>query len=178
MTGFKAMYFLEVDLLEGLKFRTRIGANISNNYFMFHAPTYQFGPQEVNDQADLSESRSRLTETVWNNVLEYTTTFNEDHNLSVLAGLSYEKSQFKSSGGSNNDFPSNDLLALNAGIGDANSFGSNVTSTLESVFGQLNYDYKGKYLVNGSVRRDGSSRFGPQNRYATFASFSLGWRVY
>ncbi len=169
--------FLEVDLIEGLKFRTRIGANISNNYFMFHAPTYQFGPQEVNDQADLSETRSRLTETIWNNVLEYTKTFNEFHNLSVLAGLSYEKSQFKSTGGSNNNFPSNDLLALGAGIGDANSFGSNVTSTLESVFGQLNYDYKGKYLINGSVRRDGSSRFGPKNRHATFASFSLGWRV-
>lgn len=169
--------FAEVDILEGLKFRTRLGVNITNRFFVNHRPTYRFGAQEVNDQADLSETRSRLTETVWNNILEYSKTFKENHNISALAGLSYEKSVFRSTGGSNNNFPSNDLRALNAGNGDANSFGSNVTSTLESVFGQLNYDYKGKYLVNGSVRRDGSSRFGPSNRYATFASFSLGWRV-
>ena len=169
--------FLEVDLLEGLKFRTRIGINVSNNYFIEHTPTYQFGPQEVNDQADLTESRSRLTETVWNNILEYSKTFNEDHNLSLLAGLSYEKSVFRSTGGSNNNFPSNNLIALSAGIGDANSFGSNVTSTLESVFGQLNYDYKGKYLVSASIRNDGSSRFGPDNQDALFTSFSLGWRI-
>jgi len=169
--------FVEVDILEGLKFRSRIGVNISNNYFVSHVPTYQFGPQEVNDQPDLFENRSRLTETVWNNVAEYTHTFNEDHNLSLLGGISYEKQIFKSTGGSNNNFPSNELLALDAGNGDANSFGSNVTSTLESLFGQLGYDYKGKYLFNGSIRRDGSSRFGPENRYATFASFSVGWRV-
>ena len=104
--------FIEVDLLEGLKYRSRIGVNVSNNYFVFHAPTYQFGPQEVNDQADLSETRSRLTETVWNNILEYSKTFNEDHNLSLLGGLSYEKRVFRSTGGANNDFPSNELFAL------------------------------------------------------------------
>ena len=169
--------YAEIEFLEGLKFLTRIGVNISNDFYFTHIPTYQFGPQEVNDQADLSELRSRFTGTAWNNTLEYSKTLNDVHNFKLLVGVSYEKEEYRSTGGSNNNFPSNELLALNAGIGDANSFGSNVTNTLKSIFGQLNYDYKGKYLINGSVRRDGSSRFGPENRYATFASFSLGWRV-
>ena len=173
----QANAFLEVDIIEGLKFRTRFGANITNRSSLFHLPTYQFGPQDVNDQTDLSQFSSRTTETVWNNVLEYSKVFKEAHNLNLLAGVSQEKTVFKSVGGSNNDFPSNNLFALNAGIGDANSFGSNITSSLQSVFGQLNYDYKGKYLVQGSIRRDGSSRFGANNLYGTFASFSLGWSV-
>lgn len=169
--------FGEIELYEGLKFLTRVGINISNDFYFAHVPTYQFGPQEVNDQADIAELRSRFTGTVWNNTLEYTKTFNDDHNVKVLAGISYEKEQYRSTGGSNNNFPSNNLLALGAGIGDANSYGSNVTNSLESFFGQLSYDYKEKYILNASVRRDGSSRFGPKNRYATFASFSLGWRI-
>lgn len=168
--------YAEIGIFEGLKFRIRFGLNATNNYFIFHLPTYQFGPQEVNDEADLSETRSRRTETVWNNVLDFNRTFG-DHQVSALAGISAEKRVFRSTGGSNNNFPSNRLVALNAGIGDANSWGSNVTSTLQSVFGQLNYSYQNKYLIQGSIRRDGSSRFGPNNRYGTFGSVSVGWRI-
>ena len=168
--------FLEIDILENLKFRTRFGANILNNYFLFHLPTYQFGPQEINDQADLSETRTRITETVWNNVVEYDKAFGE-HQISALVGVSAEKREFTSTGGANNNFPSNNLIALGAGIGDANSFGSNVTNTLQSVFGQVNYNFSDRYLFQGSIRRDGSSRFGPDNRYGTFASASIGWRI-
>lgn len=168
--------YAEIEIIKGLKFRSRFGLNASNNYFTFHSPTYQFGPQSVNDQADLSETRSRFTETVWNNVLDFNRTFG-DHQVAALVGMSAEKGVFRSTGGSNNNFPSNRLIALNAGIGDANSWGSNVTNTLQSFFGQINYSFQNKYLIQGSIRRDGSSRFGPSNRYGTFGSVSVGWRL-
>lgn len=168
--------FAELEITEGLEFRSRFGLNSSNNYFLSHRPTYQFGPQEVNDQADMSETRSRLTETVWNNVVTFNKLFGH-HTIAGLIGVSTEKRVFRSTGGANDDFPSNQLIALNAGSGNSSAFGSNVTSTLQSIFGQANYSFKGKYLVQGSIRRDGSSRFGPGNRYGTFGSVSLGWRI-
>ncbi|MBC6400051.1 MAG: TonB-dependent receptor [Ekhidna sp.] len=169
--------FIEFDIIDGLKFRTQFGVNVFNNFFRFHSPTYQFGPQTANDMADLSETRSRTTENVWNNVVEYNKSLEGGHTITALIGTSLEKRIFQSTGGSNNDFPSNKLRSLNAGIGDANSSGSNVTSTIESIFGQAGYNYKDKYLVQGSIRRDGSSRFGSGNRYGTFSSVSLGWRI-
>ncbi|MEQ9287576.1 MAG: TonB-dependent receptor [Cyclobacteriaceae bacterium] len=168
--------YIEAKLIEGLKFRSRVGVNIYNQFNVFHVPTYKFGPQEANAQADLSETRSRTTEVVWNNVLDFNRSFG-DHNVSALVGSSAEKRQYRSTGGSNNELPSNVLFALSAGIGDANSFGSNVSRSIQSLFGQFNYNYQDKYLVQASVRRDGSSRFGDQNKYGTFSSVSVGWRI-
>ncbi|MCG8305795.1 MAG: TonB-dependent receptor [Cytophagales bacterium] len=168
---------LEIDLVKGLKFRTQFGVNNDNLFTIYHVPTYDFGPQSINDRADLSETRARLTETVWNNVLDYSQTFGEDHSVSAIAGVSFEKQLYRSTGGSNNEMPSNALFALNAGIGDANSWGRNVTSTIQSVFGRANYEFQDKYLIQGSIRRDGSSKFGPENKYGTFWSFSAGWRI-
>lgn len=65
----------------------------------------------------------------------------------------------------------------NAGSGTAQAYGSGEGYSLVSFFGKLNYTYDDKYLLSMTVRRDGSSRFGKNNRYATFPSFSLGWRL-
>ena len=172
----QANVYLEAKIIEGLKFRTRFGVNMFSEDQVYHVPTYTFGPQSANDKASLWELRSKTSEWVWNNVLDYSKTFGE-HSVSALAGVSSEERVYKSTGGSNNELPSNKLMALNAGIGDANAFGSNVTRTIASVFGQFNYSYGDKYLVQASIRRDGSSRFGEDNRYGVFPSVSLGWRI-
>lgn len=172
----QANIYLEAKIIEGLKFRTRFGVNMYSEDQVYHVPTYTFGPQSANDKASLWELRSKTSEWVWNNVLDYSKTFG-DHTVSALVGVSAEERVYKSTGGSNNELPSNKLMALSAGIGDANSFGSNVTRTISSAFGQFNYSYSDKYLIQASIRRDGSSRFGEDNRYGVFPSVSLGWRV-
>ena len=65
----------------------------------------------------------------------------------------------------------------NAGVGTALSYGGASGYSLLSYFGKVNYTYDDKYMASVTMRRDGSSRFGKNNRYATFPAFSLGWRI-
>ncbi len=164
-------------IIEGLNYKFQYGANVENTHFSFFLPTYNFGPQATNDNPFLNESRSRTNEWTLNNTLNYRKTFG-GHDIDVLLGISREKSQFRSVGGSNNTLASDQLKALSSGIGDESSYGFNSTSTLQSYFGRINYDYNNRYYLQASVRRDGSSRFGPDNKYGTFYSLSLGWALH
>ena len=96
----------------------------------------------------------------------------------MLAGftLQQDRVEFVSSNVAGLQIPGGRILS----IGDSetltsnNGFGEN---TLASVLGRLNYSFKNRYLLTATVRRDGSSRFGANNRYQTFGSFALGWRL-
>lgn len=115
--------------------------------------------------------------------LNYDKTFDEVHKLGAMAGYSWEESN-------NNDgfqastynFFNDALKYYNLGMAnnvDLNGFGGYALSTLRmiSFFGRLNYSYDSRYLFQATVRRDGSSAFGINNRWATFPSTSLAWRV-
>ncbi len=167
---------LEYKITDDLKIWTQLGANIFNDRLLSHTPTYDFGPQLRVTMPSLSEGIERTSEIVWNNVIDYTKSFG-NHNVNVLVGGSAEKRTIQSVGGSNNDLGSDRLRALSAGIGDANSFGGNVERTIRSFFTRVGYNYADRYLVQLSLRADGSSRFSSGNRTATFGSFSLGWRL-
>ena len=166
-----------LQIIEGLSYQFQYGANIENTHFSDFIPTYNFGPQAVNENPFLTETRSRTTSWTLNNTLNYNKSFGM-HDIDVLLGISREKSEFRSVGGSNNELASDQLLALSAGIGDESSYGFNSTNSLQSYFGRLSYDFDNKYYVQTSVRRDGSSRFGKTNKYGTFYSVSLGWAVH
>ncbi len=170
---------LEYRITNELKIWTQIGVNVFNDYFIFHTPTYDFGPQARITEPVLSELRVRTTETVWNNVLDYSKAFGDqgDHQVNVLIGGSAERRVFQGTGGSNNNLASDRLLALSAGIGDANSFGANVERTIRSFFARAGYNFADRYMVQLSVRADGSSRFPDGNKTATFGSVSIGWRI-
>lgn len=167
----------ELKLFDGLKYQFQYGSNIENTHRFVFVPTYNFGPQSNNDRPSLFESRSRTNEWTLNNMLNYQKIFGS-HDIDVLIGASQEKSHFRSIFGENNELPSDQLAALAAGIGDQEVSGFNSTSTLQSLFGRITYDYDNKYFVQGSLRRDGSSRFGPDNKYGNFYSVSLGWAVH
>ncbi|WP_024768459.1 SusC/RagA family TonB-linked outer membrane protein [Aquimarina macrocephali] len=164
-------------LFDGLSYQFQYGLNVENEHFFFFQPAYDFGPQSINEDPFLSETRTRTTSWTLNNTLNYVKSFG-DHDFDILVGGSKEENVFNSVGGSNNRLPSDAIQALSAGIGDASSFGRNVSSTLQSVFGRLSYDYANRYYVQASARRDGSSRFSSKNQYGTFYSVSLGWAVH
>ncbi|WP_108809220.1 SusC/RagA family TonB-linked outer membrane protein [Aquimarina spinulae] len=164
-------------LFDGLSYQFQYGLNVENEHFFFFQPAFNFGPQSINEDPFLSETRSRTTSWTLNNTLNYVKTFG-DHDFDILVGGSKEENVFNSAGGSNNRLPSDAIQALSAGIGDASSFGRNFSSTLQSVFGRLSYDYANRYYVQASARRDGSSRFSSKNQYGTFYSVSLGWAVH
>lgn len=168
--------FAEVEILKGLSFKSIFGINYANTLNTEWSPAYQLG-QRSNNSARLSENPVFFTKTQWDQLLTYTTSFSE-HNLSILAGHTAEEQNSNAVTGSTNDYRWESLRTLANG----NPVNSSSTQSLtpirgESYFGRLTYDYKGRYLLTGTIRRDGSSKFGPQNRWGTFPAFSLGWKI-
>jgi len=167
----------ELKLFEGLSYQLQFGSNTENTYNFFHLPAYSFGPQATVEDPFLSETRARRNAWTLNNVLNYQQQFGP-HKVGLMAGISREKTEFRSVGGVNRKLPSSTLEALSAGIGDEASFGFNSTNTIQSYFGRLNYNLDNKYFVQASLRRDGSSRFAEENKYGNFYSVSLGWAIH
>lgn len=107
--------------------------------------------------------------------LQYNKTFFGHHNVEALVGYSAQQFNNESSSVSGTNYPSNDVpflsaaTSISAGTSNASAF------SLLSEIARLNYNYKGKYLLSGAVRRDGSSRFGANRKYGWFPSVSAGW---
>ncbi len=101
-----------------------------------------------------------------------------DHDFSVLGGYSQEHNKTDYLFGSRRGYLNNALDQLDAGpVTGLQNSGNAAEYALQSVFGRVNYSYKKKYLVEGNIRNDGSSRFAPNNRWAIFPSASVGWRI-
>ena len=116
----------------------------------------------------------------WENVLTYQTNFNNLHDLTLIAGTTALENRYDNSGGANTNLPSNkweDAYISNTidPIEDQSSYQSASESSLFSWFGRVNYELDNTYLFSATFRADGSSRFGANNRYGYFPSFSAGW---
>jgi hypothetical protein len=89
-----------------------------------------------------------------------------------------QASNWKNLGGTRTGFLTNDIFDLNAGSATtATNSGGSGEWAMESFLGRLNYNYDNRYVLTGTIRRDGSVNFGPENRWGTFPSVSLAWRV-
>ncbi len=127
----------------------------------------------------LNESYNGGLQYNWDNTLNYSKTFGEKHHLNVLVGSSVVNNRYEvlTAGRSTYAFTDVDFMVLNSGEKDQTSGGNFDQWYTLSYFSRLNYDFKGKYLLEGVVRRDGSSRFSEANRWGTFPALSAGWRV-
>ena len=137
------------------------------------------------DQNFVSKNYYRWFNVLWENLLSYDKEIEGGHNISLLAGTSYRDRKFEQLGVGLADLPTNDpdkafIVAQNItedNMDTRNIFEVRSESTLLSYFGRAGYDYKGKYFLSASFRRDGSSRFGANNKFANFPAFSAGWIV-
>ncbi len=112
------------------------------------------------------------------NLLRYTTTINEAHSIGFLLGHSVIYDKTKGFSGSLQGFPTDAIQEFDGGgVLNPNVSGSSSEVAWQSFFGRINYNYQEKYLLELNVRRDGSSKFGPANRYGTFPSLSAGWNI-
>lgn len=109
--------------------------------------------------------------------LQYDKTLNELHNLSVLAGYEAQQSSRKTTYGFGQEFPNDKLTTLASAAASFDASATETEYTFASAFSRVNYDYNGKYFASASIRRDGSSRFGRDNRYGTFYSVGAGWTL-
>ena len=115
----------------------------------------------------------------WTNTLNYTKKFGE-HNINALGGIEAvnEGSKGKEIARNGFLFETPDFYLLSNGSGTPNvNFAFDGQSTLFSIFGSINYNYRGKYFITATIRNDKTSRFGPENRGDTFPSFSAGWII-
>jgi TonB-linked SusC/RagA family outer membrane protein len=112
-------------------------------------------------------------------VLSYNNTFNDAHSINVIVGEESVKSETYDQATTIHNFSdqSLDLVYLSNGTGSQLSTETKEGNALQSFFGRVNYDYKGKYLASAIIREDGSSKFAPKNRWSTFYSGSLGWLI-
>ncbi|WP_346318372.1 TonB-dependent receptor [Chitinophaga sp. YIM B06452] len=170
--------YAEYRFLPNLKYRVSGNANIfqnrRNTYTTSKMPLNQLLPPTAATGSAFSEQGISW---LVNQVLSYNVSFNDVHNLEVLAGTESNKLQYQSSDAAGNTFANDIVQTLNA-AGVPASVGSLKTEMATvSYFARLDYNYKGKYLLKVSVRRDGSSTFGPDNRFGTFPAVSAGWRV-
>lgn len=175
MNGLGEMY-LGVNILKGLSFKSTLGANITygtNDY-------YQAFYANSNGEAAGSASDSRLIVLLNENVLNYQRDFKGDHSLNAILGASYQKSESRNAALSTlqGSFGNDIIKTLNnAIISPSGSYTRKSVWGLVSYFSRINYGYRDKYLLAASLRTDGSSRFGSENRWGYFPSASIAWRV-
>jgi TonB-linked SusC/RagA family outer membrane protein len=171
-------FFAEVNILQGLSFKSLLGYNI-NQWNGKYYTLATFEASEPNRLDGLSVQRSNALQWNWYNTLAYVTTIANSHHLNVILGTEAINSTDEWMGAGRTQYYSTNPNFMQLDVGEINqtNYGSGSEWALFSIFGRLNYDYQGKYLLDATVRRDGSSRFGSENRYATFPAFSVAWAV-
>lgn len=186
-----AQGYVDVNILKGLVWQVKGGLNYNGDTYKSHqqvVPQYAFiKPDGADDYTYVDDGgksggvTDRYTQNLLPSLystLTYENTIASNHNLKVLAG--YEQQSFKTQflQGSRLSFPTPTLAEINAGSPTGQSLsGTSTEWALRSYFGRVNYDYMGKYLLEGNIRYDGSSRIAEDNRWGAFPSVSAGWRL-
>ncbi len=176
--NFRARSFsdLKYKILPSLAFKTSFGVNFRLQKRNEFAPTIL---QNRTNQLGTGRERNTLSyDFLYENVLTYKEKFGE-HTLNAIVGTSLQKWRTERTELGSRNFLNDVVETFN----NVEEFRLDQTETfftahsLYSLFGQLSYDYKGKYLLGGTIRRDGSSRFGDENVFGNFPSVSAGWRI-
>jgi TonB-linked SusC/RagA family outer membrane protein len=169
--------YADFKLADFLTFRTEIGTDIQSIDNFAFDPTYEYGTV-INEQ---NKSRRSFTHNyfwIWKNYFTYNQTFADRHNVTVMLGQESQESQWDGLEGYRNSFVSNDIQELNAGDATtATNSGWKGSSSLLSYFARANYIFDDRYLFTATFRADGSSKFGPENKWGYFPSFALAWKA-
>ncbi|MEQ5789804.1 TonB-dependent receptor [Muricauda sp. NFXS6] len=168
--------YLSYEPIDNLELKTSLGYLLDYKFTDQYAPmltgAYRELISERNPQQG-SESRSDQGDVLIENTANYTLDIGQ-HSFNALAGQSFQKSSSSGLSVDGFDFP-NDIIENIDGSTVQTAGASRSRWTQLSYFGRVMYDYKDTYFLSGSIRTDGSSRFGRDNRYGTFGSFSAGW---
>ncbi len=163
--------YLNYEFLDGLTLKTNVGADKGAE------SRKQFTPSIITTNAVATGISSSVDNFSWTAEanLDYQKTFATDHNVQALVGYSIQKFEGENNSLSGTGFPSDDVPYLSAATSITAGSSTHSQYSMLSTIARLNYDYKGRYLLQGAIRSDGSSRFGENRRYGTFPSVSLGW---
>ncbi len=176
--------YIQLEPYKGLTLKTDLGIDANWYDFRSFTPAYNLHPAAQNLTNDVSQGSGNFQGLQWENTANYTTQIKEKHNFDFLLGTTFRQNQFRQVGGSSSNIPDDaannpNFQYLDAGIDTLDlTYGSaNVDYFLISTFGRMLYNYDEKYLLTATIRRDGSSNFGENNRFGIFPSASFGWVI-
>jgi TonB-dependent starch-binding outer membrane protein SusC len=180
---FMGNFFTDINLKKNLKFRSSYGIDYDNSRGANYQQRFRVSPTQKYDTTTLTQSEMEKYRWIWDNTLTYTPTLKKGHGMQILAGHTAERYDgFEQSFRLDGVPSAKQYRYLNTGRDPVQGF-INYQRPIadygrrESYLGRVSYNYEGKYLLNASFRRDGSSKFPIQNRWGNFPSVGLGWMV-
>ena len=175
--------YAELMPIDGLKIRTQFSAMLNGSWdYWMNKRTIMTNKEGTNNNSFYENANYRLGYQ-WTNTATYNKTINEDHTIGAVLGTeAIREGLGRWIQAGRIDYPfENDPNTWTIGNGSSanlsNDGGMNSVSTMFGIFGRADYSYQGKYLATFTVRRDASSKFSEKNRWGTFPSVSLGWRM-
>ena len=177
--GLLATPFINIEPIKGLIFRSQLGLNARFRLYDEFTPTFDIDNLERAETSVAKREMKNWIDWNWTNTLTWIKSFNQKHNLNIMAGYTMERFQHYWLTGSRDGIPTNDELLqyVSAGTKNQQASGTNSYSSLISYLGRVMYNYNDRYYLTASVRVDGSSKFVKGNKYATFPAVSGAWRV-
>ena len=169
--------YADLELIKNLHVRSSFGIDYGNYYKRTLQRSYTSGYLQ-NDRNSVTIDQSTSDKWTWTNTATYE--FNAGKsNFNILAGTEMYRDNFDNTALRRDDFliETPDYMYPDAGTGESFTSGSSTSYSLLSYFGKVDYDYDGRYLLSATIRHDGSSRFGKNNRFGTFPAVSAGWRI-
>ncbi|RVT98332.1 TonB-dependent receptor [Mucilaginibacter limnophilus] len=177
--------YADLKFAKHFTFHTSIGGDYGDNHVTNYAPVYAATFSQRNSISRLTLTDGRTRNWIWENTLTYQNTFDNDHSLTILVGQGAQSYRFNQTITSAENVPDN-------GNGYYITRGTNIKvqdidpgfpsayplyNTVSSYFGRINYSFKGKYLLNATLRADGSSKYSGDDRWGYFPSIGAGWVI-
>ncbi len=164
-------------LMKGLTFRNTTGYRYYNSRRakFYGAESMTAKRSSINGSIDTGENETFQI----SNVLNYSTRIKKRHNISAMLGQEWINNSTRSFGGAADHFPNDDIGLADMSLGTPTKVtsGQNYDNKLLSFFTRVNYNYRDRYLVSASLRADGSSKFGADNKWGWFPAVSAAWRL-
>ena len=170
--------YINLKPIKGLDIRSNFGLDYNASFI--HSMTYTFVSDIVReDTPKTGVGQTNDLKWNWSTTANYLVPLPEDHTLTVLGGVELYKQQVIDISGNAEEFAVENALYMwpSAATGTQKLYGGQAGYTLVSLFGKLDYNWHDLLLASFTIRRDGSSRFGKNNRYGTFPAASLGYRL-
>lgn len=167
----------DLTLMKGLTFRSELSFDDNNSINKAFQPTYKWGVL-INRENQLRQREESSLFWIIKNYLTYNVTLGQKHKLTAMLGQEAQKSNWEGSVVTKKNFASNDIQVLSEGEDvTSRTSGWMDGAAIESYFGRFNYNFGERYLFTFTMRADGSSKFGPENRWGYFPSGSFAWRL-
>lgn len=166
----------EIKFAEWLKFRSTFGYDAKFWFDDNFTPRYAWKPTPVEESTRYKSTNKSFTY-LWDNYFLFDYTIADAHQISFMGGMSAQWNDYDYYNAQKNVFQFDNVHEFDNGEKMYSILGNMTEWALLSYMARLNYSYKNRYLLTATVRRDGSSKFGPKHRWGTFPSVSLAWRI-